>query len=55
MAIIKTYGNKYPVVAYVTQETYEKLEEARGKVPRAHYVENLIDANLNPKQETEAK
>lgn len=47
MAKIKTYGSKYPVVAYVDAKTLEKIENARGKIPRAHFLEEMIINNFN--------
>jgi hypothetical protein len=35
-------GNKYPVTAYVDTETFLKIEEMRGDVPRSAFLGKLI-------------
>lgn len=39
-------GNRYPVTAYLTKEVYDKLENARGRIKRASYVEDIISKGL---------
>lgn len=53
VGMIKTYGSKYPVVAYVDDITLKKLEETRGKVPRAAYLEDMIKEKLGLKGDVE--
>lgn len=39
-------GNRFPVTAYLSKEVYEKLENARGRIKRATYAEDLISKGL---------
>jgi len=39
-------GNRFSVVAYVTPETYQKIEAQRGDVKRSTYLGKLISRTL---------
>lgn len=40
------YGQLFRVVAYVPQETFEKIEVGRGLVKQSTYVRSLIEKSL---------
>lgn len=39
-------GNRFSVIAYVTPETYQKIESQRGDVKRSTFLGKLISRTL---------
>lgn len=46
--------NKASVVAYIDLETFEKLEQKRGKTGRSAFIGALIEEAVKPKEICEA-
>jgi hypothetical protein len=39
-------GERFPVMAYVDPETFLKIEQQRGDVPRSRYVGKLLKKTM---------